>query len=281
MRVRLLLASASLVTGLVVVATAGSAQAAFDAQTVMAVSASDSVDAKSVVAFCPRGTVVVGGGARISGGGEPYAHITSFGPLPKVGWFAVGREFSGRTDRSWEVTAWAFCAPAPPGLDYVFAQASPQSIAWQSIEARCEKGTRVIAGGGGIYGDADGEVMLAEARPNIASDAFRARGTVDFAGFAGAWSINAYAICAAVESGQAVGTSAGNTLSPKAAAAICDHGWRPNGVGFLVYAPDGTVAPNDAMFPSASMGAASAYELPLGQPAGAVWHVAVVTICVQ
>jgi hypothetical protein len=112
-------------------------------------------------------------------------------------------------------------------------------------------------------------------------DVFHVRGTVDLAGFAGEWSINAYAICAAVESYQEPGTSAGNALSPKAAAGGCDHGWRPNSVGFLVYGPDATVAVNDAMFPSAMLGGASAYELPLGQPAGAVWHVSSFTICVQ
>jgi hypothetical protein len=280
MRGRILVFTAALVAAFVV-APAGPAHALVDAQTVMAVSASDSVDAKSVVAFCPRGTVVVGGGARISGGGEPYAHITSLGPLPRVGWFAVGREYSGRTARSWEVTAWAICAQEPPGLDYVYALTTPQSIPWQSVQARCEKGTRLMAGGGGIYGDADGEVILAEARPTVTMDAYHVRGTVDFAGFAGGWTINAYAICAAVESYQAPATSAGNTMNPKAAAASCDHGWRPNSVGFLVYGPDGTVAANDAMFPSAMMGAASAYELPLGQPSGAVWHVASFTICVQ
>jgi len=215
------------------------------------------------------------------GGGEPYAHITSLGPLPRVGWFAVGREYRARTDRTWELTTWAICAQEPPGLEYVYAQASPQSIAAQSLEARCERGTKLMAGGGGIYGDADGEVILAVARPTVTMDVFHVKGTVDFSGFAGKWTINAYAICAAVESYQEPGTSAGNALSPKAAGASCDHGWRPNSVGFLVYGPDATVAVNDAMFPSAMTGVATAYELPLGQPAGAVWHVSSFTICVR
>ena len=144
----------------------------------------------------------------------------------------------------------------------------------------------MIAGGGGIYAedeggvDVDGEAMLAEMRPNLALDSVWARGVEDFLGTPGRWTISAYAICASVDAYLAPWTSAINTTSPKAAGDGCRAGYDPNGLGFAIYAQDGTVAVNDLMFPVPGMGAASAYELPLGQPAGAPWFISGDTICV-
>jgi hypothetical protein len=61
-------------------------------QWVKAVSGSDSND-KSQAAYCPRGTVTIAGGARISGGGEPYLHLTSLAPTDELGYTATAQEY--------------------------------------------------------------------------------------------------------------------------------------------------------------------------------------------
>ena len=285
MRVRILVVVAAVLAAFLV-APATPALALDGVQVVRVVTGNDSVDTKDHVAECPRDTVTVGGGARISGQGEPYVHITSIGPLFEHGWFAVAREYRPGTGHAWALTVWAICAEPPPGLDYVSVTGFSQSVPSQAVTAPCKEGTRVIAGGGGIYAeddggvDVDGEAMLAEMRPNIALDGVWARGVEDFLGTPGMWTITAYAICASVDSYLAPWGSASNTISPKAAGAGCRAGYDPNGLGFWIYAPDGTVAVNDLMFPVPGMGAVSAYELPLGQPAGTPWFIGGYTICV-
>ena len=118
MRVRILVVVATVLAAFLI-APAAPALALDGVQVVRVVTGNDSVDTKDHVAECPRGTVTVGGGARISGQGEPYVHITSIGPLFEHGWFAVAREYRPGTGHAWALTVWAICAEPPPGLDYV------------------------------------------------------------------------------------------------------------------------------------------------------------------
>jgi hypothetical protein len=80
-----------------------------DVEWVKVVSGSDSND-KSVDAPCPRGKATIAGGARISGPGEPYVHLTALAPMDELGYTATAEEYFGHTALPWQLTTWAVCA---------------------------------------------------------------------------------------------------------------------------------------------------------------------------
>ena len=86
MRTRIFVVLAALAAAFAV-GPAGPAHARVGPQTVLAVSASDSIDAKSVVAYCPRGTVLPATDVRRS---------SDLLPLSSAG---VCRDSSDRRDR--------------------------------------------------------------------------------------------------------------------------------------------------------------------------------------
>jgi hypothetical protein len=80
-------------------------------ETVSSTSASDSSNPKQVIAYCPAGKKVVGGGGNASGG---YAFLFVSEPItPGVGWGVVAGE-SPPTDQNWSLTAYAICVTALP-----------------------------------------------------------------------------------------------------------------------------------------------------------------------
>lgn len=80
-------------------------------------SVNDSATTKSVVATCPVGKEVLGGGVKINGGStDPKAGVAPSASAPvtsatnsRVGWEAGGREI-GEEALSWQVVAYAICA---------------------------------------------------------------------------------------------------------------------------------------------------------------------------
>ena len=82
-------------------------------QLVSASSAVDSNQVHSVIAVCPSGKKVVGGGAQVTSAG-PFA-LTGSAPNSSSlsGWFAAARETAAVTG-SWGVIASALCATVTP-----------------------------------------------------------------------------------------------------------------------------------------------------------------------
>jgi hypothetical protein len=80
-------------------------------------SINDSATSKAVTATCPVGKEILGGGARINGGGiTPTSGVVINESAPvvaanngRIGWVAGGREI-GSEELSWQVVAYAVCA---------------------------------------------------------------------------------------------------------------------------------------------------------------------------
>jgi uncharacterized repeat protein (TIGR01451 family) len=156
-----------------------------------------SATSTAVVARCPAGSVLTGGGALVAraGGGLATNSLKLNGSLPGTGdpagdppsaappssWAAVAA-FGGQGEAGDEATAFALCAGAPPGRHIVVASAtSAGDVAATSttgVTATCPPGTRLVGGGAlatpasapnlrpvaGFPGDALGRASLADAR---------------------------------------------------------------------------------------------------------------------
>jgi hypothetical protein len=73
-----------------------------------------SADEKTVIAFCPTGKEVIGGGVRLTGA-DPKVVPTESAPEfnatgARIGWSASAREIEGGTGVSWTILSYAVCA---------------------------------------------------------------------------------------------------------------------------------------------------------------------------
>jgi hypothetical protein len=68
---------------------------------------------RTVIAFCPAGKEVLGGGVRITGASTKVVPIESAPEFnvagARIGWSAAGRELSSETE-NWTIQAYAICA---------------------------------------------------------------------------------------------------------------------------------------------------------------------------
>src|SRR5688572_9993251 len=187
-------AAALLLSGVQVV-SAGAATAAPGLVRATATSATNSVN-KSQTATCPAGKKVLGGAGRIDGGAAAgEVGLVSATPLANGTGFTVSAaEDANGTSGAWSITAIAFCAPAPAGLQYVsyaFTAGSTKS-GWSSITS--PKGKKVLGDGATITGGG-GHVLLGGFRPEDDDRTITATPYEDEAGTAANWSITATATC--------------------------------------------------------------------------------------
>ena len=74
-----------------------------------AVTATDSSTPKVVLVNCPAGKRVLGGGARVTGGGTNNVRITELYANTQNQWTVRAVE-SPTTGNSWQLTGWVYCA---------------------------------------------------------------------------------------------------------------------------------------------------------------------------
>jgi hypothetical protein len=213
------------------------------------VSATNSLPSKTVVAYCPPGKRVIGGGGRVQEIGPITRKpaLTQLRPLqqyngPRDAYMVTAAETTPGTTGDWWVQAYAMCANPLPGLHIVQATTSESSQPIQATAAVCPSGERVIGTGGRVStstGDSAyvGEVVLQVARPSGPGDIARVQAHEDANGFSLPWSVTAYAICAATPPGYKV--EFGESLerdseSTKLAFANCTGGRRLHSSGAAI-----------------------------------------------
>ena len=74
-----------------------------------AVTATDSSTPKVVLVNCPTGKRVLGGGARVTGGGTNNVRVTEFYASTQNQWTVRAVE-SPTTGNSWQLSGWVYCA---------------------------------------------------------------------------------------------------------------------------------------------------------------------------
>jgi hypothetical protein len=157
----------------------------------------DSKVYKSVTAYCPAGTVVIGGGYDLIGA-EGSVVLDDFipnGPSLTVGAGEVvgPGEPSDGTTQTWRITAIAGFALPPPGYQVVPGTSDFKRSSSQFADALCPAGLTAI-GAGASLSNGWGQVSL---NGVLRFDTgITASAVDDEDGYSGNWSVTAYAICA-------------------------------------------------------------------------------------
>jgi len=218
------------------VATAGPAAAIPGLQNVSAASPVDSSVSKSVVATCPAGKQVVGGGGQLTViTGE--ASITRLAPTATAdGYEARAYEDADGFAGNWGLIVTAVCANPPPGYEIQTAVSPVGSPATANVTATCSSGHQVL-GTGGAVSRGHGSVVLTGflPAPITGPNTVLALGAEVQGGTTNSWTVTAWAICANVVPGYKVEatTSVIDSTTPKAHSTPCPAGSFVHGVGFL------------------------------------------------
>ena len=252
------------------------------ATVVSAITPFDSTATKTIAALCPAGKRVIGGGGRVSGAQnvvltrqEPVQAGTGDSYV-----VAASEGQNGFTD-TWALQAYAICADPLPNQQIpqiVSVTSAPGSEAFQGVSASCPAG-KFAVGAGGRINSGGGEVALStKAEGSSWSTRITAAGTEDADGFAGPWSVTAFAVCVTPTSLLDLRIvkvqSASDATNPKVTAALCPAGKKvTGGTAFSSFpgvvhsvAPDANrlqiqgIARNDS-------------------PVGGVWDLTVVALC--
>ena len=178
---------------------------------VYATSPSNSV-AKGVTATCPAGKRVIGTGAEIVNSNRQVLleKVLPNAALTSVTAHAVEDE-TGNSG-NWSVTAFAVCSSSTAGLERVPLTTGLDSSAPKVIESPCSLGNGLV-GMGGEISSANGQVVMDALFPNLAVDGAGLAAFEDDTGNSAAWSITAYAICAATAERVAVTSPRGSPFT--------------------------------------------------------------------
>lgn len=240
-------------------ALVGPASAAVPGLQQVAVSTpSDSVSPKSVTASCPSPKRLVGTGAHVAGvpGQVLIERIHPVSGAVRVIAYEDENGFAG----NWSLSAYAVCADPLPGLEIVSAVSASDSSSPKGVTVGCSPGKQVV-GTGAATANAPGQVRLTAVAPGSQSVSIRAY--EDESGFAGVWSVRAFAVCANPVAGQEIvsAATASDSNSPKGVTANCSPGKRVLGVGAATTGGffSGQVAPT-TLVPTGTAATTRAYE---------------------
>jgi hypothetical protein len=279
------LALVGLTTSALFAATVLVAPAALAVPGLLLVSASspyDSSASKRVRAVCPAGRQVVGVAASVLNG-LGQAILTGYRPASagslSYADAAAHEDLTGYAG-SWSLTAWALCALPVPGWQIVSATSASGSPSNATAIATCLPGQRPLGLGGWIDNPGLGQVILNDTYVTSTDTATGAIGIEDELGFAGLWTVSAYAICADPVPGRQVVTSVSSldSISPKSVSVSCPMGTTVHGLGARI---SGSIQDTtlDDLLPSANLASVtfSAFEDEDGEPGG--WQLRGILVC--
>jgi hypothetical protein len=216
---------------------------------------------KSVTATCPAGKRVVGSGADINAGNGQVG-VDDMRPDPGLTSVTVqALEDQNGQPGPWTVTAYAICASAPTGLERVTSTSALDSTANKGAGAACPTGKRVIGTGSDINAG-NGQVQQTAVSIDGDGGGVTILASEDEDGFAGPWSVTAYAICSATVNRQ---IQPGTIGSPAiiATGVACRPNLNLTGIGMEVFAAFGQVA-SDYLVPDTTFASISLREDPTG-----------------
>jgi hypothetical protein len=205
---------------------------------------------KGLSVLCPRDTVVIGGGAKVTGAGQSWVHLGTLQPQEVTNSFGVvAWEVEPGTNFNWQINAFAICVAPLPGLVYLYGDtfADQSSSAGQTVTLWCPTGKAVV--GLGAYVSGGGQVLLQGLYP-AATNAVTAWAHEDWNGYSPAWGLGVWAVCADVEAVSKSRTTPVDATNPKAPIADCSESpIHPyvHGVGFNTNGAPGRVLITDVI----------------------------------
>ncbi len=241
-----------------------------------ATSVSDSSASKEVLAQCPAGTRVLGGGGTINGGGNSV-HFIRLQPFGNTNQFAVGAMEEGFYNGNWSVTAYAICGAQPAGLAYVgFSVAGPD--AHKDATADCPAGTVALSYGARVLGST-GHVFIDAFGPKPGLTGAKGSASEDPHGDAD-WTFWVFAVCANTVPGwQVVWADAIPADStPDIVTISCPTGKRVHGLGSTINPGLGEVFHN-ALTPNAALTAVAVSAIEDSTGAAHNWWTRAYAVC--
>ncbi|MFY1672724.1 hypothetical protein ACN27G_22635 [Plantactinospora sp. WMMB334] len=210
------------------------------------VSSIDSQQSHTARAECPAGKWVIGGGGwafAVAAADSAKVALVQLVPEHRTdgtpdSFVATGTETTAAMTGDWWVQAYAICA-SPSGLSG-YQVARSQNSATSSppeLEAVAVCGSRRALGGGARIVNPGRDVALHMSRASGSGDIFRASAHEDANGYAGNWTVDAYAICVNRPAGYQVVTTPSaesGSESEKIAFAECPSGTRVHGAGAAI-----------------------------------------------
>jgi hypothetical protein len=200
-------------------------------------SVTDSAAGKTQAVRCPAGLRVLSGGAFIGNGGrEVFVDgmrpvTTAAGDSYEVSaseiWHTDGTGYAG----SWYLLAYAICAPAPAGLEYVSASSATAVASSRTATVACPAGKRVIGTGGQVV-PPFGWNLLDEVNPLAGLTSARVTAFETEVPSPIGWRVTAHAVCANPLPGLTLVSAVGPTDSlDKSVNVTCPAGTRLHGLG--------------------------------------------------
>lgn len=245
-----------------------------------AASVLDGTDTKSVSVTCAAGTKPLGGGFFVSGGSGGRISVTRLQALSPSDTFAVtATEADTGTPGAWQLHGYAICAPAPAGLTYVSFSTASDSSAAKTATATCPAGKKVVGTGARLIGDA-GQVLIDDIQPSAGLTSVTTTAYEDGTGYAGNWTLYAYATCAnplANQSLQSADTLPADSTDD-AVGVACPAGTEVHGIGGLINGATGRVM-YGGLYPSADLSTAVAVTIEQNGGFGGNWYTRVYAIC--
>ncbi len=211
--------------------------------TVKVTSVSDSASVKSIIATCPAGTSVIGGGYQLGGTlSRAEVHVPELRPLGN-GIEAVAYEDDNGFASNWTLQAIAVCADPLPGLITVTAASASNSTTPKYALVGCPANTQLV-GTAASVGGGGGEVVLNRVQPTATS--LMVTAYEDGTGTTNSWNVQAHAFCATPPAGlQIVSGSSGTTSIGKGLTVTCPAGKGVLGGGVFVSQNTGEVGIDD------------------------------------
>lgn len=201
MRGTRLLAAATMTAAILVAPSPAQAAETLTLTRVAVSSAPSASNTRTVIAACPSGMRVIGGGADINGGGNDV-HITGMVPNGLTNTYVAKAAEHHATSTPWTLTAHAVCAEEPDDLWYSYAVVeTPANVSSISDYAFCPIGSVVLGSGALITAADPGKLFLTYVKPTGTGNGSEA-GVVEIAGgYNFDWKLETWSVCAAKPAG--------------------------------------------------------------------------------
>ncbi|GIF92144.1 hypothetical protein Cch02nite_55880 [Catellatospora chokoriensis] len=242
------------------------AEAVAGIQYVTSTSATDSSAAKTVVLYCPTGTVSIGGGAYLTGalGQATIRQITPTTVLGRNALVVIGAEDSNGYSGTWHITVTNVCIPTPAGFRYVRVTVSDPSLVWATAECA---GQRII--GSGYTVSATAKAMATGIEIDVRNRAYLSVESSNVPGAVTPITGTVTAVCAGSGLPGMVQTSAStpqDSSNPQTVTVTCPAGTQIIHVGGDLWRVRGHSVIDDFRIIRPNMVAVTGYEDELGNP---------------
>jgi hypothetical protein len=226
----------------------------------------DSAGAKSVIVYCPAGTVSIGGGAYLTGatGQATIRQITPTTVLGRNALVVIAAEDSDGYSGNWNITATNVCIPAPAGFRYIRATVTDPSLVWATAECL---GQRVI--GSGYTVSATAKAMATGIQISASNRAYLSVEPSSVPGAVTPITGTVTAVCADSELPgmvQATVSTLQDSSNPKTAVATCPAGTQIVHIGGDLYRLRAHSVIDDLRIIAPNRAMVTGYEDQLGNP---------------